>query len=729
MMRKLLRTIVWTVATVVALAALTAGVLLLLDLPSKPAKPDVEQLLAKAGAYDARIRRDEWGVPHIRGRRDVDVAYGLAYAHSEDDFPTIADVVFAARGTRAAVHGASAAPGDYLVHLLGVWPAVGARYTTDLPADVRAVLQAYADGLNHYAALNPEEAPEGLLPVTGEDIAAGFVLKVPLFYGLDETLARLAGDTVAESTRGSNAVVIAPQRSDDGSTRLLVNSHQPLEGPVAWYEAVLQSEEGWHVAGGFFPGSPFMLHGHGERLGWANTVNRPDLIDVYRLIINPDDPQQYRLDGRWVAFERSEVPLRLRLWGPFHWTVTRELRRSVHGPVIDTPRGVFAVRYAGMNEIRMPLQYYRLNRARNLEEWRTALALQALPSINYLYADAEGNIGYVYNGLFPRRSGNVDWSGELPGDRSSLVWGEYRPFAEVPQWWNPSSGILFNANNTPTQATLPLEALGDSRFPADLGVETRQTNRGFRLLETYGADPLITDDEFRRYKFDLAVSPQSELATVIKDLRSVPPAADDPALRAAQQLLATWDLRADQRSRAAALGVLAASRVLEARHLAVQQGQPLTESALPDALRAVAAELTAAFGRIDPPWGDVNRLRRGKVDLALDGGPDMLRAVHSVIDVDGKRRAVAGDGFMMFVSWDRNGRLSSQSISPYGSASSRERSAHYADQSGLFASQQTKRVYFTEAELAPHVLEDYSPGRRQAGRSSGKFRATVAKAE
>ena len=106
----------------------------------------------------------------------------------------------------------------------------------------------------------------------------------------------------------------------------------------------------------------------------------------------------------------------------------------------------------------------------------------------------------------------------------------------------------------------------------------------------------------------------------------------------------------------------------------------------------------------------------------------MLRAVHSVADADGRLRAVAGDGFMMFVSWDRNGRLSSQSVHQFGAASSRERSPHYADQARLFASQQTKRVYFTEAELAPHVLEDYAPGRRQAGRSS-KFSAPSTKVE
>jgi penicillin amidase/acyl-homoserine-lactone acylase len=97
---------------------------------------------------------------------------------------------------------------------------------------------------------------------------------------------------------GSDGVAVAPVRSADGATRLLVNSHQPYTGPVAWYEAVLESEEGWHVAGGLFPGTPFMLRGHNEHVGWANTVNNPDLVDVYQLTLNPRNENQYRLDGQ-----------------------------------------------------------------------------------------------------------------------------------------------------------------------------------------------------------------------------------------------------------------------------------------------------------------------------------------------------------------------------------------------------------------------------------------------
>ena len=107
-----------------------------------------------------------------------------------------------------------------------------------------------------------------------------------------------------------------------------------------------------------------------------------------------------------------------------------------------------------MNEMRQPLQYYRLNKARNLDEWRAAMALQALPSINYIYADEKGNIGYVYNGLFPVRKQGFDWQGHPAGRplRPDLARAICRS-TNVPQIWNPKSGFVFNSNNTPFQAT------------------------------------------------------------------------------------------------------------------------------------------------------------------------------------------------------------------------------------------------------------------------------------
>ncbi|HEV3317653.1 MAG TPA: penicillin acylase family protein, partial [Candidatus Angelobacter sp.] len=378
--------------TVLVLAGLIIAALIFLivaDRLDQPAPPDPAILIAKARQYDVRIKRDNFGVPHVIGPRDADVAFGLGFAHSEDDFVTLQQVALATRGQLAATEGRKAAVADYLVHLLRVWETVNAKYESDLPADVRQVLEAYADGVNYYAALHQDKVIRGTLPLTGKDVAAGFVFKTPFFYGLDRVLLKLSNpesNTTAASLSkdgldsflitheaipvGSNAVAVAPSRSADGATRLLVNSHQPYTGPVSWYEAVLESGQGWHVTGGFFPGSPFMLHGHNEHLGWANTVNDPDLIDVYKLTINPANPNQYQLDGQWHDFEKSDAKIRVKIWGPLVWTVHRDVLYAAQGPVLKTDHGVFAIRYAGINEVRQPLQYYRLNKAATLAEWR-----------------------------------------------------------------------------------------------------------------------------------------------------------------------------------------------------------------------------------------------------------------------------------------------------------------------------------------------------------------------
>src|SRR5262249_44857863 len=138
-----------------------------------------------------RIQRDTFGVPHVIGRRDVDVAFGLAFAQSEDDFATLEQVALATRGQLAASEGRKAAVADYMGHLLRVWGTVRTRYDHDLPADVRQILEAYADGANYYGALHPDKQLRGALPFTGKDIAAGFVFKTPFFYGLDGALLKL----------------------------------------------------------------------------------------------------------------------------------------------------------------------------------------------------------------------------------------------------------------------------------------------------------------------------------------------------------------------------------------------------------------------------------------------------------------------------------------------------------------------------------------------------------
>ena len=700
-------------AALAALVLIGLTAVITADRLSQPTAPARATLIAQAAHYHARIQRDHYGVPHISGPTDSDVAFGLAFAHCEDDFATIQGAALTARGQLAGVEGAKGAVTDYLVRLLKVHETVASQYDTALPADDRAVLKAYADGVNYYAALYPEKVEPGLLPMTGQDVAAGFVFRTPFFYGIDHVFGKIMAPAPKASRVamigsslpvGSNGIAVAASKSADGATRLLVNSHQPYVGPVAWYEAVLDSGEGWHVAGGFFPGSPFMLHGHNAHLGWANTVNEPNLSTVYQLDLNPANPDQYRLDGEWKNFEKGDAAIRVKIWGPLIWTVHRPLLWSVQGPVFKTDHGVFAVRYAGMGEVRQTLQYYRLNKATNRDEWLAAMRLQALPSINYIYADEKGNIGYVYNGLFPVRAEGRDWRQVQPGDRSDAIWHGYLPFDRVPQIWNPKSGYVFNSNNTPFEATGAQDALKPADFSPTMGIQTDMTNRAYRAQETFGADAAITAEAFRAYKFDLAFSDRSDVAREIAEVVKVDPGSDSD-LKSAQALLKSWDRRTNIGSRAAALAVLMRT---EAAHSDSHPDVPPI-----DALRHAINTLKTHFGRIDPEWGQVNRMRRGQLELPIDGGPDIYRAVYGVAQKDGTLTAAAGDTLIMFVTWDKAGALSSDSINQFGSATLDSHSAHYADQTPLFVAMKTKPVLFTQSELAGNVEADYAPGDRE----------------
>jgi penicillin amidase/acyl-homoserine-lactone acylase len=656
-------------------------------------------------ADEVRIRRDEWGVPHIRAKSDAAAAYGLAWAQAEDDFATIQEAVFQSRGRLAELKGPAGIENDYLVHLQDVWGTVRRRYARDLAPATRKVMEAYAASLNAYAAKHPDKVLPGLLPITGQDLAAATTFRGPSFYGLDDVFRRTLRPqaqklALAEPKleTGSNGVAVAPSRSADGATRLLVNSHQPFTGPLAWYEAVIQTDEGWHVAGGFFPGGPFMLHGHNAHLGWASTVNNPDLADVFQLTVNPANREEYRLDGAWKRFESHWVEIKVKRADGGFDVMRKEIARSAHGPVVRNDRGVFAIRYAGMGEIRQNEQYFAMNKARNLSEWKAAMAMGVLPSINYVYGDAKGNVGYVHNGRYPVRKEGVDWSGVVPGDRSDLIWNAQLPFAKIPQVWNPKSGWVFNANNTPFQATSEADDLKPGAFSKTLGLQTNMTNRAWRALETYGADTSITAEEFEAYKYDLTFSSRSDLAKALTLLGALN-AKDDPDLAAAQALLKVWDRRTHRDSRAAPLAVLTVLKLLQ------------TPARPPVAvLKETMAELRTHFGRIDPTWGEVNRIRRGKVDLPVDGGPDIFRAIYGRPDPDGRLRGLAGDTFIMFVTWDRAGAMSSTSIHQFGSATLDEASPHFADQTPLFAAMKTKPVRFTEEQLKGHIVRDYRPG-------------------
>ncbi len=669
-----------------------------------------------AHRYDARIVRDEFGVPHIFGKSDADASYGLAYAHSEDDFATIQEVVAMTRGRAGVLLGKDGAKIDYISSLLRVQKTVSRDYAS-IPADVRATLDGYAAGLNLFAARHPREVRlSNLFPVNGEDVAVGFVLRSPFFFGLDESIKALtlgetpSPDTVAPMTpigrdpsmNGSNAFAVSPRKMADGKTWLISNSHQPYEGSVAWYEAIVHSDEGLDMAGALFPGSPYVLLGHNKNLGWTNTVNQPDLVDVYKLVLNAAG-DQYRYDGKWLQLEKKRVWLPVR-FGPFTLPIPKMVYHAVQGPVIINNNGAFAMRYASIDSAKSLEQYYRNTKAKDWAEWTASMSLGGIPATNFIYADKTGRIAYIYYALFPNRKPGYDYTKVLPGDTSADMWSGPVSFAAMPKLINPASGYLVNSNNTPFMAA----GVGSEMNPKDwsplLGIERRKTNRIVRALELLGAEKgVITPERLLQIKFDTAYSKDSFAGPWIAKIL----AADfrnEPDLLAAQKLLAAWDWNSDGNHPADTIG----EAMMHLANSDNYHGRPLPDAR--EKLREAVDRLMKGFGRIDPPLGDVQRLQHGKLDLPANGGTDTLRAA-TIWDPqpDGRMRVRHGDSFMMLINWDKAGRVSSRSIQPYGAATTRADSPHYTDQMALFEARKFKPVHFERADLLAHAVRAYRP--------------------
>jgi acyl-homoserine-lactone acylase len=666
-----------------------------------------------AESFEASIERDQYGVPHIYGATDADAAFGLAYAQAEDAWPIMEGSLPFFRGSAGLYEGREGAQSDYLVKWLDLWGTLDRDYEQVLSPEIRRYVEAFAEGFNAFIRDNPSEAkhPE-LLPITGKDIIAGHMLRHPLFYGFDGPVLELFGEerpnTVSKAPYnpkpkdpiGSNATAIAPSRTEDGSTYLIINSHQPLTGPVAWYEAHLQSGEGLDVMGGLFPGAPTIGVGFTKEHGWGATVNKPDLVDIYVLEMNPDDPNQYRLDGEWQNLEVSKVKLKLKLWGFFPWSVSREVLRSVHGPALRTDHGVYAIRYAGMDEMKQVEQWLAMNKAKNFEEWQAAIALNYIQSFNFVYANRHGDIHFIHNAQLPMRAPNWQWDQYLPGDRSDLIWDAYHPTSSLPQVTNPSSGFVHSANQTPFNITAASDNPRQRDVPANGGWQTRMTNRATRGLELFEDFGEISFDEAWQLKHDNSYSINYRGIAFLQQVTSLPKTSD--RIAEAIDILSNWDRATDKNNRGAALGVcvLAAEWQAESGGSSNPDPQPILDDCIEQTLDI--------GGRLDPRWGDVNRHGRDDTHWPIAGGPDTLRAIYSRrLDGDDHLTAVAGDGLYYLIRWMPDGDMRALGTHQYGNDMTNPDSSHYLDQAEDFTNEVLHQPLYSDQDRIGRITRRY----------------------
>ena len=653
------------------------------------------------------IIRDKYGVPHIFGKTDPEVAYGLAWAHAEDDFETIQQSLMAGKAMLAQYQGKKGASIDYIVHLLRIPELVVERYETDLAPDFKKLLEGYSAGLNAYAAKHPKEVLlKKIFPVTPKDMVQYSVLQLCVLSGADKALAAIFGGTVPllenYKTQGSNAFAFNSNKTTDGKVYLAINAHQPLEGPVAFYEAHLSSEEGWNILGANFPGAPSILHGVNEHLGWAHTVNDPDKLDVYQLEINQDKKTQYKFDGKWETLEEKVAPLKVKIAG-LKINIKKKAYWSKYGPTIITDRGTFSIRMPAQMDIRGLEQWYRFNKAKNFTEFKAALNMKAIPGYNIVYADKYDTIYYISNGRIPVRDKNYNWKTTLPGNTSATLWNQLHPIDALPQVLQPKSGFVYNTNHSPFHST---EGSENPRVTdITMGYETLENNRSKCFEEMLKPLNKVNYEDFKRIKFSrqfpsnfyfpynidtlfmLDETKHTDIADLISNLK-------------------TWDKIGNAESVGAGTFFMVTHTVYDNRALYLKQ-KTITENQAVEILRAAKNKMLTSFNRTNLQLGDIQKLVRGNMVLPLPGLPDVLAPMYSIPYKDGMYKGNQGDAYIELVRFTKDGPII-ESLNVYG-ASARKNSPHYTDQMDMYVKQQTKTMTLNKATVYQQAVKKYNP--------------------
>jgi acyl-homoserine-lactone acylase len=667
------------------------------------------QVSAQINPGNITIARDSFGVPHIFAATDPDAAYGLAWAHAEDDFATLQLVVLSGKAKLGTAIGRKGAEADYVINLLRCRQLVDEQWHT-LSPDFIELIKGYVQGLNDYAKKRPGEVKyKKAFPFNEKEYMTAVVFSVAIFCGVDNALPQILGGRVATipgfSSQGSNAFAFHPSKTTTGEAFLTINAHQPLEGPTAFYEAHVQSDQGWNMLGGLLAGGCVILHGTNENLGWAHTVNYQDKIDIYQLQMNPANSKQYQFDGKWEELEVDKAKLKVK---GVPITIGKKIYWSKYGPTVKTSKGVFSMRVPALMDIRAMKEWYRMNKARNFTEFYRALSMNGLPMFNIMYADRHDTIFYISNAKMPKRNPDpaYNWRSTLPGNTSATLWTEFKPETALPQYINPASGYLFNTNHSPFLATDAASYLDSTRFDRNDGFERYHNNRSQRVTELMKGIDKIDYASVRRIKFDQQLPAQLKYPYGIDSMLSLP-AVDYPALKEVITHLQQWDKKALATSKGAAVFFLTYEYV--AKKLAGVPSRQLTKAEAIETYQYVNDYMLQYFGKTDLTLGDIQKLVRGDDARPAWGLPDVLTAAYTDPYKNGMYRVVSGDAYICFVRYPKNGLPIIESVNTFG-ASSHPDSPHYKDQMTLFQNQQTKHMSLDKQEVLRTAEKVYHPG-------------------
>jgi acyl-homoserine lactone acylase PvdQ len=703
-------------------------------------------------ARNVTIIRDDWGIAHISGKTDADAVFGMIYAQAEDDFNRVETNYLNSMGRLAEAEGESAVWRDLRMKLFISPEAMKSQYATS-PAWLKALMNAWADGLNFYLAKHPEVKPRVIkhfepwmaLSFTegsiGGDIETINLNQLQAFYGTrssgtgvspvddhaQDARATDEPDALAEPA-GSNGIAVSPANTVGRHALLLINPHTSF-----FFRSELQmtSDEGLNAYGAVTWGQFFIYQGFNERCGWMHTSSAVDAIDEYlETVVKKGDQFYYKYgnEERPITASAIKVPYKTDT-GMAEKTFT--IYRTQHGPIVRAAGDKWVSISLMQEPVKALTQSYTRTKAKDYKSFRQTMELHADSSNNTIFADADGNIAYFHGNFIPRRDPKFDWTKPVDGSDPATDWHGLLGVDESPLLLNPASGWLYNSNNSPWSAAGP-SSPKKTDYPkyVDNGIESARGLHAIRVLQNkkdFTVDSLISAayDSYLTWF-------EKPIPALVKAWDQAP--ANDPLkAKLADQiaLLRAWDLRWSQASVQTSVAVYWAEDIqrkvaADARRAGMFADEYIAGKVPPEqllqSLSAASDKLAADFGAWKTPWGEINRFQRLNDDIVhpfTDAGPSIPVGFTSAVwgslasfgarPYKGSKRiyGTSGNSFVAVVEFGPT--VKARAVTA-GGESGNPASKHFNDQAKRYSTGDLREVYFYQPQLKGHTEREYHPG-------------------
>jgi penicillin amidase len=457
---------------------------------------------------EVKIYFDSLAIPYIITNNDEDVAFALGYLHSSERMFSMDMIRRAGEGRLSEIFGVETLPFDKMFRTVGLG-RTAAMIKSKMSPEGLKYLEAYSRGVNFYLkekknkypvefdvlGYQPEEwKPEHsiivirmmawelnlgwwtdltfteLLQKLGEEkvkeILPDYPENAPTiippeirkfsqvntnFIETDKAFRKFIGMTGTHL--GSNNWAVNSQMSASGKPIIANDPHLAYRAPGIWYAAVIKSPE-WDAAGVTLPGVPGIVIGKNKNISWALTSIMTDETDFYFETVD-SSRTKYLLDGKWndLIIYEDTIKTRDGIKEPI------EIKYTHRGPIIsnihpynfvynqdETTYPPVSMRWLGDEFSDEMDSFLKINKAKNWSEFKSAIEKFNIPGQNFVYADKDGNIGYVFGGAIPIRPNNAT-TFVFDGSTSKNDWKGFVPRNELPFLFNPSTNYIATANN------------------------------------------------------------------------------------------------------------------------------------------------------------------------------------------------------------------------------------------------------------------------------------------